>query len=468
MRKSPTVTTIKRLFANSGGVCAFPNCPVRLIDDETKVNLGEMCHISAASPNGPRYDESLTDEERNSDENLIIFCATHHSLIDKSPESYTIEKLKEIKFKHEAKVSTFMKNNFEIGDKEATTLAKQIDEESIDFAIVTALPKELEAVLHYFPELTEDKEKNTDNRLYFKGIIKTNNGDNYRIVATLLNTMGNLEAANATSDLINKWNPRYILVSGIAGGLDSSRQDFGDVVVSDSIIYYESGKVKVSGIEPRSRQFISDRNLIMGMHKLMLSNPQLNLPKNYKDIKPKIEIGIIASGEKVISSSDEVRRLFQIHSKLIAVEMESAGVASAAFSAVKQIGFLTFRGICDFADEKKSDDWQDLASYSAAAILRKFIVSKPVSISEGKWPTSNTLKIEPSKELTVIKRQEIFNKLRESFDLEDFNNFCFLIGVDIDELAGQKKSSKIVELILYFERRNKVDLLETSIKKLIE
>lgn len=467
MRTAPTLTTIKKLFANSGGVCAFPGCSVRLIDDETGVNLGEMCHISAASPSGPRYDKSMTDDERNSDKNLIIFCATHHSLIDKSPGIYTTEKLHTIKINHEAKVSDIMKSDNEIGDKEATTLAKQVDEESIDFAIITALPKELKAVLHYFPELFEFKEKNTDNRLYFKGTIKTNIGDNYRIVATLLNTMGNLEAANATSDLINKWNPRYILVSGIAGGLDRSSQNFGDVIISDSIIYYESGKVKTTGIEPRSRQFISDRNLIMGMHKLMLSNPQLNLPEKYKNIKPKIEIGIIASGEKVISSSDEVHRLLQIHRKLIAVEMESAGMASAAFSAVKQIGFLTFRGICDFADETKSDDWQDLASYSAAAVLRKFIVSKPVSVSEGNWPMHKILKIVSYKDLTIVKRQEIFNKLKESFDLEDFNNFCFLIGVDFDELAGQKKSSKIRELILYFERRNKIDLLETSIKELI-
>lgn len=248
MRKSPTVTTIKKIFANSGGVCAFPGCSIRLIDDETGVNLGEMCHISAASPNGPRYDTSLTDEERNSDKNLIIFCATHHSLIDKSPEYYTVEKLKEIKINHEAKVSAIMKSDFVIGDKDATTFAKQVDEESIDFAIVTALPKELKAVLHYFPELIECQERNTDNRIYFNGTIKTNNGDNYRIVATLLNTMGNLEAANATSDLINKWNPRYILVSGIAGGLNRSNQNFGDVIVSDSIIYYESGKVKTSGI----------------------------------------------------------------------------------------------------------------------------------------------------------------------------------------------------------------------------
>jgi len=145
--------------------------------------------------------------------------------------------------------------------------------------------------------------------------------------------------------------------------------------------------------------------------------------------------------------------------------MESAGVASAAFSAIKKIGFLTFRGICDFADETKSDDWQDLASHSAAAVLRKFIEIKPVSISEGEWPTPRKAVTVIHTDIDVTKRNEIFNKLKNSFDLEDFNNFCFLIGVDVDELPGQKKSSKIKELILYFERKNKIGLLETSIKE---
>lgn len=464
MRQTLALTTIKKLFANSGGVCAFPGCSIRLIDDKTGAILGEMCHITSVSPNGPRFDQLLTDKERNSYDNLVIFCATHHSLIDKSPKFYTIEKLKEIKINHEAKVVAFMKGDLVLGNKEAVNLARQVDEESIDFAIVTALHEEFQAVLSYFPELVEVRDNKSDNRLYFKGYIKTNNGDYYRIVATCLDGNGNLEAANATSDLINKWKPRYILVCGIAGGLSKGNLKYGDVIVSDSVIYYESRKVNSKGIEPKSRKFIPDKNLIMGMHKLMLSNPQLKLPEKYKNGIPKIEIGVITSVEKVISSTDELNRLLLIHGKVMAVEMESAGIASAAFSAIMKIGFLTFRGVCDFADESKSDNWKDLASHSAAAVLRKFVEIRPISISEGVWPTSIRETVIDT-DIDVSKRNEIFNKLKNSFSLEDFNNFCFLIGVDFDELSGQKKSSKIRELILYFERRNKLGLLETSIKE---
>ncbi len=52
--------------------------------------------------------------------------------------------------------------------------------------------------------------------------------------------MGNLDAAHATADLIRDWNPRFVLVNGIAGGLNRKKQKYGDVVVSDSIIYGSS------------------------------------------------------------------------------------------------------------------------------------------------------------------------------------------------------------------------------------
>ncbi len=80
---------IKRLFAHSGNRCAFPQCPLGLIQGETVV--GEICHIRAAKPDGPRYDVSQTAEERHGYENLILLCPTHHTVIDADPESYTVE-----------------------------------------------------------------------------------------------------------------------------------------------------------------------------------------------------------------------------------------------------------------------------------------------------------------------------------------------------------------------------------------
>jgi hypothetical protein len=100
----PNQTTIKRLFAHSGNRCAFPRCTVLLVQDKTVV--GEICHIKAASPSGPRYDPQQTIVQRHSYDNLLLLCANHHATIDDDPEAYTVERLIKMKSDHEAKMKT--------------------------------------------------------------------------------------------------------------------------------------------------------------------------------------------------------------------------------------------------------------------------------------------------------------------------------------------------------------------------
>jgi len=66
----PTDATVKRLFARSGNRCAFPKCTVEIVKEATVV--GEICHIKAARPDGPRYDASQTSAERHGYDNLIF------------------------------------------------------------------------------------------------------------------------------------------------------------------------------------------------------------------------------------------------------------------------------------------------------------------------------------------------------------------------------------------------------------
>lgn len=94
----PSLAVVKQLFAHSGNRCAFPKCMNCLIQDNTVI--GEICHIKAARPNGPRYDPEQTPDERHSYGNLILLCANHHKIIDDDPEAYTVERLIKLKEEH--------------------------------------------------------------------------------------------------------------------------------------------------------------------------------------------------------------------------------------------------------------------------------------------------------------------------------------------------------------------------------
>lgn len=96
---APSVATIKRLFAVSSNLCAFPQCSQALVHGD-KVT-GRICHIKAASPDGPRYDPHQSDTERHGFNNLLLMCPIHHDVIDSDVVSYTVERLNMMKIEHE-------------------------------------------------------------------------------------------------------------------------------------------------------------------------------------------------------------------------------------------------------------------------------------------------------------------------------------------------------------------------------
>jgi hypothetical protein len=101
--KEPSMTTIKRLFAESGNLCAFPKCAQPILHGRTVI--GDVCHIKAKSPDGPRYDPEQSDEERHRYDNLILLCGVHHTVVDSDEISYTVERLKAMKAAHRAKAA---------------------------------------------------------------------------------------------------------------------------------------------------------------------------------------------------------------------------------------------------------------------------------------------------------------------------------------------------------------------------
>lgn len=77
----------------------MPRCLALLVQNE--ILVGEICHIRARNKRGPRYDSTLTLEERNAMGNLILLCPTCHSLIDKGASHFSVEALTQIKADHE-------------------------------------------------------------------------------------------------------------------------------------------------------------------------------------------------------------------------------------------------------------------------------------------------------------------------------------------------------------------------------
>ena len=108
-RLAPTKDTLRSLFAKSGNQCAFPGC-VHLLIDEDENFVGQVCHIEDALE-GCRYNPEMSNEERRSVENLVLFCYRHHVKTN-DERQFPVPKLKEIKQAHEKQFST----EFQVSD----------------------------------------------------------------------------------------------------------------------------------------------------------------------------------------------------------------------------------------------------------------------------------------------------------------------------------------------------------------
>jgi hypothetical protein len=92
----------KLLWGKSASRCAICREILHKPDIDGKdYTIGEMAHIEGENPGAARYNASMTDEERNNYQNRILLCPTHHTIIDKDENEYTVEKLKQVKKDHE-------------------------------------------------------------------------------------------------------------------------------------------------------------------------------------------------------------------------------------------------------------------------------------------------------------------------------------------------------------------------------
>jgi hypothetical protein len=100
--------TIEALAKRVSYICSNPECRALTIcpsdvNVEKYLYIGKAAHITSAAIKGPRYDATLTQEQRQFIENGIFLCATCADMIDKNNGAdFSVEQLKQWKSQHES------------------------------------------------------------------------------------------------------------------------------------------------------------------------------------------------------------------------------------------------------------------------------------------------------------------------------------------------------------------------------
>lgn len=270
---------------------------------------------------------------------------------------------------------------------------------TIDLAVITGLPEEFKVVRDFFPPMEEISEA---SGIWYRTRVRADTGVNYEVVGGFQDQMGPLGAQALTVRLIDRWDPAYIVLVGIAGSFSTDVR-LGDVVVSQQVFHYDPGKATETGIRYRPQGYPSSVSLTRQIEALRLDvtrfgawqqeaarhaielagesvtpappGERVPAPTALGAHKPQLHFGTIASGSLVITDPQKRQELLQLHGKILATEMEGAGVMHAAFFHREQpTAAIVVKGISDHADAAKTNldtegSWRRLASANPVRLL---------------------------------------------------------------------------------------------------
>jgi nucleoside phosphorylase len=247
----------------------------------------------------------------------------------------------------------------------------------IDFAIITAIAIERQAVCQAF-NMTDKDRVNRQTRTYWRKRLPLQDGKYYEIVVAQLPDMAGVSAALLVNDTIQHWNPDAMLLVGIAGAA-SKGQHLGDLVIASDVYYYERGKLTPDGKKPEPFMYKADA-LLWGRVSAV-ADWTAPIPVARPDgtqERPKISYGVIASGEKVIADAAVRDDIAAGQRKIQAVEMEGYGFSAAIWQSFERVRHLVIKAICDLADSSKNDEWQEYAAAVAAGFTKHFLLDQPL------------------------------------------------------------------------------------------
>jgi adenosylhomocysteine nucleosidase len=286
--------------------------------------------------------------------------------------------------------------------------------------LMTALPLERDAVIRFLQKTKE---------------IKTESGSIYAQCAFKrleifvgVSGAGNLNAGPEVERALATLKPDVAIFSGIAGGIKDV--SIGDVVVASKLYGYESG-VDASDFKPRPEIGLPSYKLLQIAHSLVSEGKWRSRTAGKSGRDPKVFVGAIAAGEKVVkSSTGAVSQLIRTtFSDTLAVEMVGAAFLRAAYQ--NRVDAMVVRGISDLLENKGEADKsgsQEIAADHAAAFTVE-LLSELDRFSDGDVSPSSSL-VDPV--VFWVRFQEIAARLYPTGPRE--NDIWLNAGGDLSRL----------------------------------
>lgn len=196
-------------------------------------------------------------------------------------------------------------------------------------------------------------------------------------VVTATSGYGKVGAAATAMAAILRFNASRVVFGGVAGGIEPD-VEIGDIVVADSLIQhdYDASPIFEPYVIPSLgvAKIAADPELTasveIAVDRYLRNRSATEITEVPYDLfqveNMRLHKGLIASGDRFISSLAEARSLLGRIPNVLAVEMEGAAVAQVC--AERNIPFAIFRLISDRSDNAAGVDFISFVSSVAAPI----------------------------------------------------------------------------------------------------
>jgi len=368
-------------------------------DTLTKGKFGQDELIEAVKYHIKKHEEAatiliehLTEEKTRHPTAKEIVEFIKNDLVDAIENA--IGKPKEV-LRRKGKQTQYRKNNSEetLSKNKQTPTSQNRTQTIVDFIIITTLRDEYGAVLSKFSNVHKiDQSQSVVN-------VSTTTKLTYRVVIVCISSenikeMGPVKAAAKTAIWVEKWQPRYVLLVGVAGGI-KDKVALGDVIVPYRIMdatvgrQYGTENIENNDTVYKRKPKWEAYDLKHILHKkskldnwckyIKVSRPD----KKCKEVTQlHISASILSSGDS-INNQDFLDRYVEMlgWNDLHGFEMESGGVAEALIHVKSDPKLLVIRGISDFGGKNRKNEqriWEAYALDAAASYTRAFLESGPV------------------------------------------------------------------------------------------
>lgn len=204
-------------------------------------------------------------------------------------------------------------------------------------------------------------------------------------VVVVLSRIGKVAAATTATALIEHFGVGQIVFTGVAGGLGAGVR-VGDVVLAEQFVQHD---MDASPLFPRHEVPLYGRSLFATdaalSQALALAAQQVlahvathvgeDAVREFALHAPRLHRGLVASGDRFVSTTAECRALQQALPKALAVEMEGAAVAQVC--ADYALPFAALRTVSDRADDEAHADFSrfvlEVASHYSLAMLSAWL-----------------------------------------------------------------------------------------------